>query len=400
MNRRRMHSYKKDLELQARAISSTATNAPQPTNAAGSPMIKIQDGMEVDGEETSQALVVAGASYKSWRKKYRKMRLKFDDVMDETNKLFKAEHRAWNTARRIQEEIDQILELLVDINDDPKTPANMRWDLRLPDDSETLVLANNPPPGAKSLSELHQSTSHSTHNLIASMASTIDPSTILPPDLLDLAEGYNLAAMQPPAYLTTEYETQYLQRFDATQSSNMTPMYNLPPGVEAVGPPAATRLNVKLTDRDFAVRCPVSVHSWLKRNQPQVFESTAVDGKGSRQKLLGPPDGDSEIDAPGSAHGGRSRKSLGAKAAANMKREHDGTEDADHDEMGGDAGPVVKNGRKGNEEPYKPKAPRSSTAPKRKRPGGDAADVGGSVSKKPRKSGVLEDRGEPHRIEP
>jgi hypothetical protein len=391
MNRRRLHSYKKDLELQARAISHTATNVPQPADATGSPMIKPQDGMEVDGEETSQALVVAGVPYKSWRKKYRKMRLKFDDVMDETNKLFKAEHKAWNTARRLQEELDQILELLVDINDDPKTPANLKWDLRLPEDPESLHLANEPEPGAKSLTELYQSTSHTQHNLIASMASTIDPSTILPPDLLDLAEGQTFTALQPPAFMTTDHETQYLQRLDSELASNIAPMYDLPPGVEAVAPPAPrSRFIVKLTDRDFALRCPVSVHSWLKRNQPQVFESTAVDGKGSRQKLLGPPDGDSEIDAPGSAHGGRSRKSLGAKAAANMKKEQDGTEEALYDEVGGEAGALVKNGRRGNEEPYKPKAPRTSTAPKRKRTGGDA-EGGGSVTKKPRKSGVAGD---------
>jgi IEC3 subunit of the Ino80 complex, chromatin re-modelling len=41
---------------------------------------------------------------RSWRKKYRKLRLRFDKVMDDSNSLFKEEHRALALARRLQEE--------------------------------------------------------------------------------------------------------------------------------------------------------------------------------------------------------------------------------------------------------------------------------------------------------
>ena len=44
--------------------------------------------------------------YKSWRKKYRKMRLGFEDLMEDANQLFIAEHKARNVARRLQEEIE------------------------------------------------------------------------------------------------------------------------------------------------------------------------------------------------------------------------------------------------------------------------------------------------------
>jgi hypothetical protein len=41
---------------------------------------------------------------RSWRKKYRKLRLRFNKVMDDSNGLFKEEHRALALARRLQEE--------------------------------------------------------------------------------------------------------------------------------------------------------------------------------------------------------------------------------------------------------------------------------------------------------
>jgi hypothetical protein len=41
---------------------------------------------------------------RSWRKKYRKMKLKFDKAMEESNTLFKDCHKLDLLARRLQEE--------------------------------------------------------------------------------------------------------------------------------------------------------------------------------------------------------------------------------------------------------------------------------------------------------
>ena len=44
------------------------------------------------------------APMRSWRKKYRKMKLRFDRAMEESNTLFLGEHKQIALARRLQEE--------------------------------------------------------------------------------------------------------------------------------------------------------------------------------------------------------------------------------------------------------------------------------------------------------
>lgn len=44
--------------------------------------------------------------YKSWRKKYRKMRHKYDGVMEENKRYFKEEQKLEGIARRLKEELE------------------------------------------------------------------------------------------------------------------------------------------------------------------------------------------------------------------------------------------------------------------------------------------------------
>lgn len=44
--------------------------------------------------------------YKSWRKKYRKMRHHFDGVLEENKKLFKEEQKLEIIAKRLREELE------------------------------------------------------------------------------------------------------------------------------------------------------------------------------------------------------------------------------------------------------------------------------------------------------
>lgn len=105
---------------------------------------------------------------------------------------------------------------------------------------------------------------------------------------------------------------------------------------------------------------------------------------------------DSEIEAPGSSHGGKARKSLGAKAAANVKLEEERSrQDAAFDEeneVDSNEGSNASGRRKGRmgegEESYRPKGGKSSG--KRKRVPGDLGSGAGEV-KKARKSGFGED---------
>ncbi|KAJ6257394.1 hypothetical protein Dda_8283 [Drechslerella dactyloides] len=56
------------------------------------------------------------ASYKSWKKKYRKLRHKFEGVMKRSDELFKQDLVATATIKRITEENNRLLDLLLDLN--------------------------------------------------------------------------------------------------------------------------------------------------------------------------------------------------------------------------------------------------------------------------------------------
>ncbi|EWC48921.1 hypothetical protein DRE_00226 [Drechslerella stenobrocha 248] len=60
------------------------------------------------------------ASYKSWKKKYRKLRHKFEGVMKRSDELFKQDLVATATIKRITEENNRLLDLLLELNDNER----------------------------------------------------------------------------------------------------------------------------------------------------------------------------------------------------------------------------------------------------------------------------------------
>lgn len=56
---------------------------------------------EDDGAATDLRMADAKPTYRSWKKKYRKMRIIFDQKMHEGEDLHKLEHKALETARRL-----------------------------------------------------------------------------------------------------------------------------------------------------------------------------------------------------------------------------------------------------------------------------------------------------------
>ncbi|KAF3913322.1 hypothetical protein ABW20_dc0102845 [Dactylellina cionopaga] len=58
-------------------------------------------------------------SYKSWKKKYRKLRHKFEGVMKRSDELFKQDLVATATIKRVTEENNRLLDLLLELNSNP-----------------------------------------------------------------------------------------------------------------------------------------------------------------------------------------------------------------------------------------------------------------------------------------
>ncbi|KAI5795105.1 IEC3 subunit of the Ino80 complex, chromatin re-modelling-domain-containing protein [Geopyxis carbonaria] len=69
---------------------------------------------------------------KSFKRKYRKLRHKFKDVMKHSDELFKQEQLANAAIRRMQEENTRIMDLLVDLNDSPHLSKERRHNIGSP----------------------------------------------------------------------------------------------------------------------------------------------------------------------------------------------------------------------------------------------------------------------------
>uniref|UniRef100_A0A8H7K5S1 INO80 complex subunit 3 N-terminal domain-containing protein n=1 Tax=Bionectria ochroleuca TaxID=29856 RepID=A0A8H7K5S1_BIOOC len=61
------------------------------------------------------------AGYKSWKKKYRKMRISFEHKMHEGEDIFKQEAKAQATVKRLAIENDRLLDILLEINNSPRS---------------------------------------------------------------------------------------------------------------------------------------------------------------------------------------------------------------------------------------------------------------------------------------
>lgn len=63
-------------------------------------LIKAEPGLRDQSHEDAQ-MADSKPSYKSWKKKYRKMRLQFDQRMQQSEELHRLEQKAIRTAKRL-----------------------------------------------------------------------------------------------------------------------------------------------------------------------------------------------------------------------------------------------------------------------------------------------------------
>lgn len=304
------------------------------------------------------------------RKKYRKMKVKFEHTMRASNINYRDEQQAAETARRLAEEneyahpsilsnnlqtdvcaFSELLELLLDVNSSPQIPGHQRIDLKLESPPisalPALVSDNDPMQGIdasvthgdqpdKSLRELLKSTPHiplsvhETHHTI--------PSELLPTS----------AGTPPPAYLSPAQVDAYLYKADVLL--NQTPTYL----------PSDIRTPIHLSDKDLAIQNPNSVYNWLREHEPKIF---LQDGEGS-EKSSG---------KPGALRGAGKRASIPAPSKP------DTVEFVEEDGMGYDislSGVVVKGKRKRDDDGgYRPKGGAARPTKKKKGDGEDGANT-------------------------
>ncbi|KJX97240.1 hypothetical protein TI39_contig520g00004 [Zymoseptoria brevis] len=230
--------------------------------------------------------------YKSWRKKFRKMKIKFDGVLEENKKMFKDEQKLEGIARRLREELDGLLELCLDLNQNPALPTDLRYNISLPKKHTTIASIPSVVPedvtpqaanemlveytqavqrgqiphldlhvireqieeklaaqGVPTLAELESSVPHTRPELNGD---------VLPDDVLGL---------EPPGFLTSEQEDAYLLRLDAKcgdQLSLTRTQEMQKDGSAFADDKHWAELTPREVERLFEIQNPQSQHNWLR----------------------------------------------------------------------------------------------------------------------------------------
>ncbi|KAK8045112.1 hypothetical protein PG993_005136 [Apiospora rasikravindrae] len=318
--------------------------------------IKAEPGFRDRDRSLDDDRADAKPSYKSWKKKYRKMRLQFDQRMQESENLHQCEQKALQTAKRLAIENDRLMDMLLSINESPQIPPERRIDLNVEDeDDETEdeeVAAQKP---TKSLRRLIEEVPHN------SFAATIEH---YPEVLEDIAPKD--PELYPTSFLKADDVDNYIAELDARLGLKVKP---------AIPPPASSIPSHSGAAANFALRNPTSVYNWLRRHAPKTFLQDLEKEKDKDKAKERERDHDHE-----KVDGGSKRKSTaksGNKRQSTASRK-DPAESMDWEEEAGYDAPSmgsVRGKRKREDDAgYRPKGGASRPTKKRK-----SRDLGSST---------------------
>ncbi|KAM5352652.1 hypothetical protein ACJ41O_005374 [Fusarium nematophilum] len=300
------------------------------------------------------------AGYKSWKKKYRKMRIVFDQKMHDGEELHRQEDKAAALVKRLAVENDRLLDILLEINNSPQIPPEKQIDLSLepPSDPKAPVLpldredATRKVAAGKKLEDLIKDVPHSSY----SSARETLPAIV---DELKAPEG----EWHPADFLSADDIDNYIYEVD----TGIDPDSHIPTLAPRAHP------NNTQQPPNPHLKNPTSVTNWLRKHAPKIFlqdgeaHGDADDGDGGHHT------GGRKSRGTRGERGGRAstrgkRVSAAARAAAAAAAERGGDWDASMDEDPDFAStPVGRGKRKRNDDDtgYKPRG--SSTRPSKKK---------------------------------
>ncbi|KAJ6437168.1 IEC3 subunit of the ino80 complex, chromatin re-modelling domain-containing protein [Purpureocillium lavendulum] len=213
------------------------------------------------------------AGYKSWKKKYRKMRIVFDQKMQQSEELHKREDKASATVKRLAVENDRLLDMLLEINNSPQIPFEKRIDVALkpPSDARSPVLpldrrqadnALRKDNASKRLEQLLDDVPHSSY------AATRDSH---PASVTDLSPPEGEA--HPAGFLSADDIDNYIYAVDTAMD---------PDGKNAALPSLAPKAHPNATPAPHPqIKNPTSVTNWLRKHAPKVFLQDGEHGDGA-----------------------------------------------------------------------------------------------------------------------
>lgn len=312
--RTRTKSFADDAELKRAAM---------PRGSSRTRTASIVMDADLKHEEGGPDVTMADAkpTYKSWKKKYRKMRIKFDESMTHGEQLYQQEQKALKKIKQLAIYNDRLLDLLTDINNRPQIPTEKRIDVSLDiptDAEETFTLdidrqARAGPQPSKSLKDLIKDVPH------LDFAATAERYPDVASNLLTGIDSPAAEAshqQHPPSFLTADDIDNYLWEVDTQakldseeHGDEMEMLPTLAPlarehhaggghvaaaaGRGATPSSAVTNLkdtsaagasSISTTSRDFALRNPTSVYNWLRKHAPNTFLQDNDGGEEKKQK--------------------------------------------------------------------------------------------------------------------
>ncbi|KAJ5801366.1 uncharacterized protein N7518_003434 [Penicillium psychrosexuale] len=302
-------------------------------------------------------------SVRSFKKKYAKLKVRFELGTRENESLIREELRIEDLSKRIQEQNDQLLEVLLEFNESLHVSPDVRFDLSMPTDlpllptpeQEIVPLINDATLAKQAWKEAKAglaagSIDTRAYRIIednikrnkafapAQQYSSLSRAHHITPDTVQKKPDNDCERQL--GYFTPERETEYYLALDAKlgDEAAATQLARIPER-----PTFAER------ERDLSMRNPASVYNWLRRNQPQTLQ-------------------DNEIASEKSASRPSNRSS---KRAPAQRKDEDM-----YDEDGTEAQPTPKNKRKREEDTgYRPKGGSSRSKKKKEEPTSNPSKV-------------------------
>ncbi|EZF35663.1 hypothetical protein TMEN_8213 [Trichophyton mentagrophytes] len=278
----------------------------------------------------------APRSFKSFKRKYGKQKIKFEAVMKDSTALAREEMRIHDLSKRLREQNDQLLELLLELNNTVHIPRSLRYDLTKEEDSQLhttmsdqqdsipIVECDAQTARAK-LNEAKQKllagemTADECKELELSMlkSNTFAPTASITsllknvphttPSADDATQDRDLEASL--SFIHPEDDVDYLipsepRRIDLTNARS-------------------TSKHLPVADREKAllIRNPSSVYNWLRKNKPQVFAHDPEAPPAGASSANAAGGGAAQSEKPAAASRPSSTRSKRASAQAHKEEE-------------------------------------------------------------------------------
>ncbi|KAL7926068.1 hypothetical protein ACQKWADRAFT_281698 [Trichoderma austrokoningii] len=305
------------------------------------------------------------AGYKSWKKKYRKMRIVFDQKMHECEELHKQEAKAASTVKRLAIENDRLLDLLIEVNNSPQIPPERRVDLSLepPSDRSALCLpidGQRPSRKDEAMKRLNRllDIPHPTYGSAKESNSAF---------LADL--GTLDGESHPAHFLSADDIDDYIYLID----TGLDPDSALPTMAPLAHPAANAPSNPQAKN-------PTSVTNWLRKHAPKIFlqdgethgdaddEAGVGAGPGSGHSSARKPRGGGKGGSGGGSGSGSKSKKTGAASRISAAERGDADASMDDDgEFAAAATPVTARSKRKRDDDggYRPRG--SSSRPTKKK---------------------------------